>query len=224
MKDLFFWNIYNGFQVGPEEGLYKGNLRDSMEADVLAEEAADAVALLELQGFNPAKLNTLAEKWGHRHHLLLKGEFPMAFTSHLPLRRPSWNTQNMKHGFISIDLESLKLILCHIPPAKYTDRSRELRQLLAQLLPILEQDQPFILLGDLNGTPQDDFVAALRAIGLIDPIGRHLPRTDYVFAHPCLTDRVSVEILDGGDLQKLSDHFPIVVNIDLSDKNTPETI
>lgn len=220
---IIFWNIYNGFQGGPEEGLYKGNLRESMVADFLEEEAADAVALLELQGFNPTKLKALAERWTHRHHFLLKGEFPMAFTSRFPLRRPSWNTQNMKHGFISIDLQSLKLILCHIPPEKYTDRSKELRQLLAQLLPILEQEQPFILLGDLNGSPQDDFVAALRAIGLIDPIGRDMPRTDYVFAHPCLMDRVSVEILQGEDLQKLSDHFPIIVNIDLTEKKTSNT-
>lgn len=221
---IIFWNIYNGFQGGPEEGLYKGNLRESMVADFLEEEAADAVALLELQGFNPAKLNTLAEKWTHRHHLLLKGEFPMAFTSRFPLRKPSWNTQNMRHGFISIDLQYVKFILCHIPPRKYTDRSKELRQLLAQLLPILEQEQPFILLGDLNGSPQDDFVAALRAIGLVDPIRRDIPRTDYVFVHPCIADRVSVRLLQEDNLKKLSDHFPIVVNIDMSEKKDTDQL
>lgn len=212
---IIFWNIYNGFQNGPEEGLYKSNLRESMIADILVEQEADAVALLELQGFNPAKLNTLAQKWNHQHHFLLKGEFPMAFTSKFPLRKPSWNTQNMKHGFISIELQSVKILLCHIPPEKYTDRSKELRQLLAQILPMLEQKQPFILLGDFNAMPNEDFIGALRAVGLVDPIGNDTPRTDYVFAHPSIADNVSVQMLQEDQMSKLSDHYPLIIEIDL---------
>lgn len=207
---VVLWNVYNGFQGGPEKGLHRGNTRESLVADHLADEAPDVVCLLELQGFTDERIANLAKRWGHQHYILIAGRFPMAITSRFPLGRPMWNAPDMVHGFISVEINRLRIVLSHIPTSDHGDRSSELRSLLRHLLPILDKRSPLLLLGDLNGTFHDALPTAFRAVGLVDPLQSEPDRIDYILHNPDLNYEVSIRWDTDPTLLKLSDHFPLI--------------
>ena len=207
---IVLWNVYNGFRGGPEKGLHRGNTRESLVADHLTDENPDVVCLLELQGFTDSRIAALAKRWGHQHYILITGQFPMAITSRFPLGRPMWNAPDMAHGFISVEIDRVRIVLCHVPTSEYGDRPAELRSLLRHLLPILGKKTPLLLLGDLNGTFQDELPTAFRAVGLIDPLANEVERTDYILHNSDLHHDISVRWDTDRSLLKLSDHFPLI--------------
>ena len=243
---MLFWNICEGcknksdMQNPNDPALSKlmnnGRDRENIISKWIEEQKADIVALLELQSFTNSRLQHMASRWNHPHHLLLQGSFPMAITSKHPLRRPSWIIQDMTHGLISVDIEQVQIILCHIPPkkhTKYNDRCIEYRQLLPFLLPRITMNLPLLFAGDLNAPMQDDLVSGLRALGLRDPIAdESMDRTDYVLTNTSFAPHVHItnfakDALLHADSEirvyNVSDHTPIIVEISSSTASTHGT-
>jgi endonuclease/exonuclease/phosphatase family metal-dependent hydrolase len=208
---IILWNVHNGFR-GSNNGLYKGSTRESLIADQLAEQKPDVVGLLELQGFDNNKLATLAHRWDHKHYYLITGKFPMAITSRYPLFRPIWNSTGMLHGFISVKIRHIRILLCHIPPEKYGNRKSELRILLHHLLPVLDNADPILLLGDLNSTYHDDVATTFRAIGFSDSLSEDKSRVDYIL-HSGIEEDVKVIWKRNKEMGRLSDHFPLIATL-----------
>lgn len=236
---MLFWNICEGcknksdMQNPSDPALSKlmsnGRDRENTISKWIEEQRPDVVALLELQGFSNSRLQHMASRWNHPHHLLLQGSFPMAITSTYPLRRPSWIIQDMTHGLISVDIEHIQVMLCHIPPKKYTkynDRCVEYRQLLPFVLPRITMNLPLLFLGDLNAPMQDDLVSGLRALGLLDSIAdQSAERTDYVLHNAPLQSHIRITtfakdtVLHADSnirMYNVSDHTPIIVQISTS--------
>ena len=118
----------------------------------------------------------------------------------------------MVHGFISVEIEKIRMILCHITTQKHGNRNSELRTILRNILPILDNDTPMLLMGDLNGEYADDVPTTFRAIGLIDSLHKEKQKIDYIY-HSEAVGNVKVELKKEKAIRKLSDHFPLVALI-----------
>ena len=230
---IILWNIFEGFahSTKAQAGDYHPQ-RQQLIRQWIQNQQPNVVALLELTGFQTEQFRDLALQWQHKHHHLLCGTFPMGICSEHTLNSPSPKVRGMTHGVISVEINSIHVVLCHIPPGKYaahqkneTDprkqqqgRATELRALLDIVLPKIKNNKELIVIGDLNGDYHDDLVATLRGIGLIDPIGPGLlengdKRLDYVFCSPNLESRISAQVIQNPSMRQLSDHFPLIIDI-----------
>ena len=71
------WNVLYGFNH--QKSVKQG-------ANWIKKQAADVVALQELNGHNQARLEEVAAEWGHDHAAILKkGGFPVGLTSSQPI-------------------------------------------------------------------------------------------------------------------------------------------
>ena len=214
---LILWNVYKGFADGTDKGMLPNPDRELKICSWIAKQQPDVVALLELNGHNQRQLSVLSERWGHNHYQIVQGQFPLALTSATTLNRPAWNTQELTHGFLSVEIKGTRFVLCHIPPvgehSTASKRASELRAVLKHIIPYLDSNTPMMLLGDLNGDHDDRFVQGLMAVGLHDQLVSDPARKDYALCNDSLLDRCSMQWIRSAALQKLSDHFPLVVEI-----------
>jgi exodeoxyribonuclease III len=208
---LLFWNSYHGFTKSSPD-MEPPLQRRIQFVHWIKQQQPDIVALVEMKGFDADSLGAIASHWGHSNHVLNSGEFPIALTCSDFIRYPICHNDKMVNGFLSAHAGALPVFITHIPPAQFCDRSEELRQLLPHLLTGLNQGADFIVMADLNGAEDDPLVVALKAVGL------RLLNTDegvdYVFASEGMVGRASkVERPESPELARLSDHYPLIVEI-----------
>ena len=210
---FILWNIYNGFQDGSKTELLPALQRKEHSLNWVRQQDADVVGLLELQDYKEADFISLFKGWNHQYGQLLKGVFPMGLSSRIPMGNTIHHTVNMSHGLIACELGPITLMLTHIPPKKYTNRSVELRVLLKSILPILQHNRPLILMGDFNASAQDPLLIALQAIGLHPLITSQICEQVFVSDSLLPITQATIEWEEG--LERLSDHLPIQIEIDL---------
>ena len=146
---LLFWNAYHGF-IKSKRHMLEPVARKRAFARHLASKETDVGIMLEMSGFSDETLAEFAAEWDHDHYALTPGRFPFAVTSKHFIRRPWFQTGAMAHGFFMVTIESLRLVIAHIPPAEYTDRPAEIREIMSPLIHMLNDDQPFLFLADIK--------------------------------------------------------------------------
>ena len=84
------WNVLYGFN-------HKKSVKQ--DANWMKKQAADVVAMQELNGHNQARLEEVAAKWGHDHAAILnKMGFPVGLTSSQPIEVIERRVKGVHHG------------------------------------------------------------------------------------------------------------------------------
>ena len=145
--------------------------------------------------------------WDHPHFLRTSKGILVSTTTEL--RNPRLWKENMLRGILQIPFSFGSLLVTHIPPTKYAPENLELRGFLSPLLALLRQEEPFLLLSDLNRPSESHWVKTTQGLGLeqLQP----QQGSDHLFVSPYFTYNVEVEVMAG--YEHLSDHPPILITL-----------
>jgi len=138
-------NVWYGFK--------KKEQRKATWLKWMAGQKPDIVALQELNGYTPEKLQQDASAWGHSHSALLKQDgFPTGLTSRFPITEERRIKEGFHHGLLRCKTAGLIIYVIHFHPSDWEFRTREAALLLADIATLPEEDQgKVILIGDFNG-------------------------------------------------------------------------
>ena len=174
------WNVLYGFNH--EKSVKQG-------ANWIKKQAADVVALQELNGHNQARLEKVAAEWGHDHAAILKkGGFPVGLTSSQPIEVIERRVKGFHHGYLHCKTHGIHFFVVHFWPGKY----QEADWILDKAVPLIEKGEKVIILGDFNGNSRKDedflianatlrkrdytFVDKVEAKGFVDIVHKHDPK------------------------------------------------
>ena len=206
---IIFWNAYHGFSKSTGTMLPPA-ARKAAFAKWVTQQAPDTVIFLEATNFTNTSLGIYASHWNHHHTLLNAGTFPIALTSHQIIRHPICHHQHMCNGYMMATISQTTLFCTHLPPEKYADRAAESREVLSQLIFLLQQQKPFLFLADLNAKSSAPLPQALLSIGM-KPL-HQTSGVDFVMASPTFQGKqVKVQIPSSDALKQISDHLPIII-------------
>lgn len=123
----------------------------------VAEQAPDVVALQELTDISHDRLTELAASWGHRHSALLKTSgFSVGLTSNRPIEVKGRLLDGLHHGCLHAHVAGIHFFVVHLSPFEWTKRTDEARLLLAEIQPLIEQQEDVVVLGDFNALSPAD--------------------------------------------------------------------
>ncbi|MBT6102439.1 MAG: hypothetical protein HOH62_00925, partial [Verrucomicrobia bacterium] len=107
------WNVLYGFN-------YKKSVKQG--ANWIKKQAADVVALQELNGHNQVGLKEVAAEWGHDHAAILKkGGFPVGLTSSQPIEVIERRVKGFHHGYLHCKTHGIHFFVVHFWPGKYRE-------------------------------------------------------------------------------------------------------
>ena len=173
------WNVLYGFN-------HKKSVKQG--ANWIKKQAADVVALQELNGHNQAGFKELAAEWGHDHAAILKkGGFPVGLTSNQPIEVIERRVKDFHHGYLHCKTHEIHFFVVHFWPGKYWEAD----WILDKTAPLIERGEKVIILGDFNGNSRKDedflianatlrkrdytFVDKVEAKGFVDIVHKHDP-------------------------------------------------
>jgi len=173
------WNVLYGFN-------HKKSVKQG--ANWIKKQAADIVALQELNGHNQAGFKELAAEWGHDHAAILKkGGFPVGLTSNQPIEVIERRVKDFHHGYLHCKTHGIHFFVVHLWPGKY----QEADWILDKTAPLIARGEKVIILGDFNGNSRKDedflianatlrkrdymFVDKVEAKGFVDIVHKHDP-------------------------------------------------
>ena len=173
------WNVLYGFN-------HKKSVKQG--ANWIKKQAADVVALQELNGHNQAGFKELAAEWGHDHAAILKkGGFPVGLTSNQPIEVIERRVKDFHHGYLHCKTHGIHFFVVHFWPGKYWEAD----WILDKTAPLIERGEKVIILGDFNGNSRKDedflianatlrkrdytFVDKVEAKGFVDIVHKHDP-------------------------------------------------
>ena len=173
------WNVLYGFN-------HKKSVKQG--ANWITKQAADVVALQELNGHNQAGVKELASEWGHDHAAILKkGGFPVGLTSNQPIEVIERRVKDFHHGYLHCKTHGIHFFVVHFWPGKYWEAD----WILDKTAPLMERGEKVIILGDFNGNSRKDedflianatlrkrdytFVDKVEAKGFVDIVHKHDP-------------------------------------------------
>ena len=173
------WNVLYGFN-------HKKSVKQG--ANWIKKQAADVVALQELNGHNQAGFKELAAEWGHDHAAILKkGGFPVGLTSNQPIEVIERRVKDFHHGYLHCKTHGIHFFVVHFWPGKYWEAD----WILDKTAPLMERGEKVIILGDFNGNSRKDedflianatlrkrdftFVDKVEAKGFVDIVHKHDP-------------------------------------------------
>lgn len=140
------YNVWLGFNK-------KKNLEAG--ADWIASQDCDVLALQELKGFNQARLEAAAKKWGHEYALIFdrKGGFPQGVTSKTQIElveqiQPE-NDPKLR-GTLYCKTAGIHFFVVHFDPRNYLRRQKESAAVANRVKPLVEADEKVVVLGDFN--------------------------------------------------------------------------
>jgi hypothetical protein len=211
---LLFWNSYHAF-TRSKPPMLPPLERAEAAIKLISELDVDCLILLEMTEDNEEKCSP--SMWNHQH--FLRTQEGLLVSTKRELRNPRLWKENMLRGLLQIPLSFGSLLVAHIPPEQYAQEALELRGFLSPLLALLRQEEPFLLLSDLNRSANSHWVETIQGLG----IKQLQPQqgTDHVFLSPYLAHNVEVEILTG--YEQLSDHAPILITLSESAETHLET-
>ena len=174
------WNVLYGFN-------HKKSVKQG--ANWIKKQAADVVALQELNGHNQARLEEVAAEWGHDHAAILKkGGFPVGLTSSQPIEVIELRVKGLHHGYLHGKTHGIHFFVVHFWPGKYWEAD----WILDKAVPLIERGEKVIILGDFNGNSRKDedflianatlrkrdytFVDKVEAKGFVDIVHKHDPK------------------------------------------------
>ena len=138
------WNVLYGFN-------HKKSVKQG--AKWIKKQAADVVALQELNGHTQAELEEVAAEWGHDHAAILKkGGFPVGLTSSQPIEVIELRVKGFHHGYLHSKTHGIHFFVVHFWPGKYWEAD----WILDKAAPLVERDEKVIILGDFNGNSRKD--------------------------------------------------------------------
>ena len=173
------WNVLYGFN-------HKKSVKQG--ANWIKKQAADVVALQELNGHNQTGFKELAAEWGHDHSAILKkGGFPVGLTSNQPIEVIERRVKDFHHGYLHCKTHGIHFFVVHFWPGKYWEAD----WILDKTAPLMERGEKVIILGDFNGNSRKDedflianatlrkrdftFVDKVEAKGFVDIVHKHDP-------------------------------------------------
>ena len=173
------WNVLYGFN-------HKKSVKQG--ANWIKKQAADVVALQELNGHNQTGFKELAAEWGHDHAAILKkGGFPVGLTSNQPIEVIERRVKDFHHGYLHCKTHGIHFFVVHFWPGKYWEAD----WILDKTAPLMERGEKVIILGDFNGNSRKDedflianatlrkrdytFVDKVEAKGFVDIVHKHDP-------------------------------------------------
>ena len=173
------WNVLYGFN-------HKKSVKQG--ANWIKKQAADVVALQELNGHNQAGFKELSAEWGHDHAAILKkGGFPVGLTSNQPIEVIERRVKDFHHGYLHCTTHGIHFFVVHFWPGKYWEAD----WILDKTAPLIERGEKVIILGDFNGNSRKDedflianatlrkrdytFVDKVEAKGFVDIVHKHDP-------------------------------------------------
>ena len=173
------WNVLYGFN-------HKKSVKQG--ANWIKKQAADVVALQELNGHNQVGFKELAAEWGHDHAAILKkGGFPVGLTSNQPIKVIERRVKDFHHGYLHCKTHGIHFFVVHFWPGKYWEAD----WILDKTAPLIERGEKVIILGDFNGNSRKDedflianatlrkrdytFVDKVEAKGFVDIVHKHDP-------------------------------------------------
>ena len=173
------WNVLYGFN-------HKKSVKQG--ANWITKQAADVVALQELNGHNQVGFKELASEWGHDHAAILKkGGFPVGLTSNQPIEVIERRVKDFHHGYLHCKTHGIHFFVVHFWPGKYWEAD----WILDKTAPLMERGEKVIILGDFNGNSRKDedflianatlrkrdytFVDKVEAKGFVDIVHKHDP-------------------------------------------------
>ena len=173
------WNVLYGFN-------HKKSVKQG--ANWIKNQAADVVALQELNGHNQVGFKELAAEWGHDHAAILKkGGFPVGLTSNQPIEVIERRVKDFHHGYLHCKTHGIHFFVVHFWPGKYWEAD----WILDKTAPLIERGEKVIILGDFNGNSRKDedflianatlrkrdytFVDKVEAKGFVDIVHKHDP-------------------------------------------------
>jgi endonuclease/exonuclease/phosphatase family metal-dependent hydrolase len=173
------WNVLYGFN-------HKKSVKQG--ANWITKQAADVVALQELNGHNQVGFKELASEWGHDHAAILKkGGFPVGLTSNQPIEVIERRVKDFHHGYLHCKTHGIHFFVVHFWPGKYWEAD----WILDKTAPLIERGEKVIILGDFNGNSRKDedflianatlrkrdytFVDKVEAKGFVDIVHKHDP-------------------------------------------------
>ena len=173
------WNVLYGFN-------HKKSVKQG--ANWIKKQAADVVALQELNGHNQAGFKELAAEWDHDHAAILKkGGFPVGLTSNQPIEVIERRVKDFHHGYLHCKTHGIHFFVVHFWPGKYWEAD----WILDKTAPLIERGEKIIILGDFNGNSRKDedflianatlrkrdytFVDKVEAKGFVDIVHKHDP-------------------------------------------------
>ena len=173
------WNVLYGFN-------HKKSVKQG--ANWIKKQAADVVALQELNGHNQVGFKELALEWRHDHAAILKkGGFPVGLTSNQPIEVIERRVKDFHHGYLHCKTHGIHFFVVHFWPGKYWEAD----WILDKTAPLIERGEKIIILGDFNGNSRKDedflianatlrkrdytFVDKVEAKGFVDIVHKHDP-------------------------------------------------
>ena len=174
------WNVLYGFN-------HKKSIKQG--ANWIKKQAADVVALQELNGHSQVGFKEVASEWGHDHAAILKkGGFPVGLTSSQAIEVIERRVKGFHHGYLHCKTHGIHFFVVHFWPGKY----REVDWILDKAAPLIEGGEKVIILGDFNGNSRKDekflianatlrkrdftFVDKVEAKGFVDIVHKHDPK------------------------------------------------
>ena len=121
------WNVLHGFN-------HQKSVRQG--ANWIKKQAADVVALQELNGHNQAGFEEVAAEWGHDYAAILKKEgFPVGLTSSQPVEVIERRVKGFHHGYLHCKTHGIHFFVVHFWPGKY----QEADLILDKAVPLIER-------------------------------------------------------------------------------------
>ncbi len=139
------YNIWNGFDWG------KDTVRMQDLAQWLNDQNPDVVALQELCGYTPERLQREASLWGHEHVVLLKESgYSVGLTSKDPIIVKEIIREGMHHGALHAESFGIDFLVIHLHPGDNKFREKEVEILMKKLDQIRRRNDNYLVLGDFN--------------------------------------------------------------------------
>ena len=174
------WNVLYGFN-------HKKSIKQG--ANWIKKQAADVVALQELNGHSQVEFKEVASEWGHDYAAILKkGGLPVGLTSSQAIEVIERRVKGLHHGYLHCKTHGIHFFVVHFWPGKY----REVDWILDKAAPLIEGGEKVIILGDFNGNSRKDeeflianatlrkrdftFVDKVEAKGFVDIVHKHDPK------------------------------------------------
>jgi endonuclease/exonuclease/phosphatase family metal-dependent hydrolase len=144
------YNLWDGFKPKPHP-------RHQRWLAWMVEQAADVVALQELNGYSPERLAAEARIWGHEYTVLLKEDgHPTGLTSRTPISEVARIREGMHHGLLRGKIHGIYFYVVHFHPSHFERRIEEAGRLLEDVARLPEPNPRVVLIGDFNGfSPAD---------------------------------------------------------------------
>ncbi len=145
------YNILNGFDYG------KDTVREMKVSAWIRSQKPDVVALEELCGFTPEKLQSFAAGWGHPYVVILKKEgYPVGITSARPIEVKEKLLEGLWHGMLHCRTFGIDFFVVHLSPADWKFRRREADIISGKIEETATQTNRYIVLGDFNSVSPFD--------------------------------------------------------------------